>query len=119
MDLLAAFFVASIIGAATVAWVIYWTTNRASASAITQYFKASEHILETGKPPPDWLVAPVWKRLLGKPSGAESETRALYRLEELIRFFEHCSFYEDEFAREEHLAQLESLRQAWKSGKVP
>ena len=119
MDLLAAFIVASIIGAATVAWVIYWTTNRASATAITQYFKASEHILETGIPPPDWLAPPVWKRLLGMPSAAETETRALARLEELIRFFEHCSFYEDESAREEHLAQLEGVRQAWKSGKVP
>lgn len=119
MDLLAAFIVASVIGAGMVAWVVIWTTNRASASAITQYFKASEHILETGHPPPDWLVAPVWKRLMGKPSGTAIETRALDRLEELIRFFEHCSFYEDEFAREAHLAQLEVVRQAWKSGKVP
>lgn len=118
MDLLAAFIVASIIGAGMVAWVVVWTTNRASESAITRYFKASEHILETGEPPPDWLAAPLWKRLLGKPSGTATEAPALERLEELIRFFEHCSFYEDEFARKEHLAQLERLRQAWKSGKI-
>ena len=118
MDLLAAFIVASVIGAATVAWVIYWTTNRASGSAITQYFKASEHILETGKPPPDWLAPPVWKRLLGKPTGTETETRALARLDELIRFFEHCSFYEDESARQEHLSQLGRVRQAWQSGEI-
>ena len=119
MDLLAVFIVASLIGAGMVAWVIIWTTNRASASAITRHFKASEYILETSKPPPEWLAAPFWKRLLGKSSKSASEGSALARLDELIRFFEHCSFYEDEFAREQHLSQLERVRRAWQSDKVP
>ena len=118
MDLLAAFIVASLIGAGMVAWVIIWTTNRASASAVTVHFKASEYILETGKPPPEWLALPLWKRLLGKASKSAGDGRALARLDELIRFFEHCSFYEDEFVREQHLSQLEGVRRAWQSGKV-
>lgn len=119
MDLLAAFIVASVIGAGLVAWVIIWATNRASASAITRYFKASEYILETGAPPPNWLAAPVWKRLLGKASNSAGLGDALARLDELIRFFEQCGFYEDEFAREQHLAQLERVRRAWQTGQLP
>ena len=118
MDLLALFIVASVIGAVLVAWVILWTTKRASDSAITRYFRASEYILETGQPPPDWLTAPWWKRLLGAAPKPAAEETALARLEELIRFFEHCSFYEDEFAREQHLSQLEGVRQAWRAGEA-
>lgn len=118
MDLLIVFVIASVIGAVMVAWVIIWTTNRVSASAITRHFKASEFILETGKPPPDWQTTTVWKRLRGKAIRSTSDQAVLARLDELIRFFEHCSFYEDEFAREEHLSQLEGIRQAWQSGGV-
>lgn len=118
MDLLAVFVVASVIGAGMVAWVIIWTANRATASAITRHFKASEHILETGKPPPDWLATPIWRRLRGKAFRSTSEAAVLARLDELIRFFEGCSFYEDDFAREQHLSQLERVRQTWLSGKV-
>ena len=118
MDLLLVFIIASVIGAVMIAWVIIWTANRASASAITRHFKASEYILETGKPPPDWLSAPIWRRLQGKAFRSTGEVALLARLDELIRFFEHCSFYEDDFARDEHLSQLERVRQAWQSGKI-
>lgn len=119
MDLLALFIVASLIGGGMVAWVAIWTTNRASNAAITRYFKASEYILETGKPPPEWLRAPAWRRLLTLlPFSAADET-VIARLDELIRFFEYCSFYEDEYAREQHLLQLESVRKAWQSGEIP
>jgi len=119
MDLLALFIVASLIGGGMVAWVAIWTTNRASNAAITRYFKASEYILETGMPPPEWLRAPVWKRLLALPPFSAREEQVIARLDELIRFFKHCSFYEDEFAREQHLSQLEAVRRAWQSGKKP
>lgn len=118
MDLLALFIVASAIGAGIVAWVIVWTTNRASESAITRYFKASEYILETSQPPPVWRAPPRWKRLLRAAPETANEESMLRRLDELIRFFEHSSFYEDEFAREQHLTQLEGIRQAWRAGKI-
>lgn len=118
MDLLAFFIVASLIGGGLVAWVAIWTTKRASNAAITRHFKASEYILETGEPPPEWQRAPVWKRLLGILAFSAREETALARLDELIQFFEHCSFYEDDFAREQHLSQLEAVRQAWQSGKT-
>ena len=69
-------------------------------------------------PPPEWLKAPAWKRLLGIQRFSAAEEPVMARLDELIRFFEHCSFYEDEFARDQHLSQLEGVRRAWQSGKV-
>lgn len=118
MDLLAIFIIASVISAVLVAWVIVWTTNRAAASAITRYFKASEYILNTGNPPPEWYAVPLWKRLLGAAPARASDESLLIRLDELIRFFEGCNFYEDEFAREQHLTQLEGIRQAWRAGDI-
>ncbi len=118
MDLLALFIVASLIGGAMVAWVAIWTTNRASNAAITRHFKASEYIMETGKPPPEWLRAPAWKRPLAILPFSAADKSVTARLEELIRFFEHCSFYEDEFARDQHLSQLEGVRRAWQSGDI-
>lgn len=119
MDLLALFIVASLIGGGMVAWVAIWTTNRASNAAITRYFKASEYILETGKPPPEWLKAPAWKRLLRLLPVSAADEGVIARLDALIRFFEQCSFYEDEYAREQHLSQLKGVRRAWQSGKIP
>lgn len=118
MDLLALFVVASVIGASLVAWVIVWTTNQSTESAITRHFKASEYILDTGQPPPAWLRAPLWKRLIGAETGSARDEIALMRLDELIRFFEQCSFYEDEYAREQHLAQLDAVKKAWHLGKT-
>ena len=117
MDLLALVIVTSLIGGGMVAWVAVWTSNRASNAAITRHFKASEYILETGKPPPEWLREPAWKRLLTFPPFSAGDETVIARLDELIRFFTHCSFYEDEFAREHHLSQLEGVRRAWQSGK--
>ena len=119
MDLLALFIVASLIAGAMVAWVAIWTTNRASNAAITRHFKASEYILETGKPPPDWLRTPLWKRPLAMLPFSAADKTVTARLDQLIRFFEHCSFYEDEFAREQHLSQLEGVKSAWQSGELP
>ncbi|MCY3832709.1 MAG: hypothetical protein OXG85_06805 [Chloroflexi bacterium] len=116
MDFLALFIAASLIGAGLVAWVIIWTTNRAAHGAVTRYFKASEYILETGAPPPEWLRDPAWKRLLRASASARGKAAQLERLDDLILFFERCQFYEDDFARAEHLAQLERVRQSWRDG---
>ncbi|MCY4466462.1 MAG: hypothetical protein OXE46_13090 [Chloroflexi bacterium] len=98
MELLALFVLASALGAAGVAGVIVWTTNRSAASAITRHFKASEHILDTGEPPANWR---------------NKRKDPLASLDELILFFEGCSFFEDEFAREQLLAQLANVREDW------
>ena len=119
MDLLALFIIASVVSAGLVVWVIVWTTSRASETAITRYFKASEHILETGNPPPEWYVLPLWKRLLGRAPARASEEKILIRLDELIRFFEGCSFYEDEFAREAAFEpNWKDIRRAWQAGDL-
>ena len=98
MDLLVFFALASVLGAACVAGVIVWATNRAAGSAITRHFKASEHILDTGEPPANWL---------------NQRKDPLASLDDLIVFFEDCSFFEDEFAREQLLAQLARVREDW------
>ncbi len=114
MDLLGLFLLASLIGAAMVALVIVWSTNRASSAAITSHFKASEHILDTGQPPPDWLMSPLWKRLLARPAPPDRDA-LLQRLDKLIRYFESSSFVEDEWTRQQLLAQLGAVRERWQS----
>lgn len=99
MELLVFFALASALGAAGVAGVIVWVTNRAADSAITRHFKASEHILDTGEPPTTWR---------------KQRKDPLAKLDELILFFEGCNFFEDEFAREQLLAQLAQVREDWK-----
>ena len=113
MDLLTAFVLASLIGVCMLVFVILWTTNRAAGSAITRYFKASEHILETGEPPPEWLAPPLRRRVFGAAPATVTAGEIMDRLDELFRFFEHCSFFEDEWAREQLLAQLTAVRATW------
>ena len=113
MDLLAVFTLASLIGAFMLVRFILWTTNRAAETAVTSYFKASEYILETGEPPPDWLAPPLRKRLFRAGPLAVTQDEVMARLNDLVRFFEHCSFFEDEWAREQLLAQLATVRERW------
>ncbi len=113
MDLLLLFILAAIAGAAAVAGIIIWSTQRATSSAITSYFKASEYILETGEPPPKWLAKPWHKRLFRSARSGVTHSELMARFDDLVRFFEHCRFFEDEWAREQMLAQLASIRQNW------
>lgn len=117
MDLLAIFALASLIGAFMLVRVILWTTNRAAESAVTQYFKASEHILETGEPPPEWLIPPVRKRLFSAAPATVTPDEILERFNDLLRFFEQCSFFEDEWAREQLLSQLQAVRAKWTTSR--
>ncbi len=113
MDLLFLFILAALAGAAAVAGIIFWSTQRATASAITSYFKASEYILETGEPPPDWLANPRRKRLFRPAGSSVTHVELMARFDDLVRFFEHCRFFEDEWAREQLLAQLATIRENW------
>ncbi len=117
MDLLAVFVLASLIGAFMIVRVIFWTTNRAAHSAVTRYFKASEYILETGEPPREWLAPPLRRRIFNSAPSPVTNDEVLERLDDLFRFFEQCSFFEDELAREQLLSQLTEIRERWtKSG---
>ena len=113
MDILVIFVLAALIGAFMIVRVILWTTNRAAESAVTRYFRASEHILETGEPPPEWLAPRRQRLIFGAAPGAVSNEEVLQQLDELRRFFEHCSFFEDEWAREQFLSQLDTTRIRW------
>lgn len=113
MDLLAVFVLASVMGALMLVRVILWTTNRAAETAVTRYFKASEHILETGEPPAEWLALPLRRRVFSTTPPAVTQDEVLERLEDLFRFFEHCNFFEDELAREQLMSQLEDVRRRW------
>ena len=98
MDFLAAFILASLIGAGCVAFVIHWSSNRAAGHAITRHFQDAEHILDTGEPPPSWL-------------GKRKSPRK--RLDEMILFYENSPFYDEESTRESLLAELEAVRRDW------
>ncbi len=113
MDLLLLFILAALAGAAAVAGVIVWSTQRAASSAITRYFKASEHILETGEPPPDWLANPRPKRLFRSARANVTHVELMARFDDLVRFFKHCRFFEDEWTRQQMLAQLATIRENW------
>lgn len=113
MDLLVLFVAASIAGGAAVAGTILWSTKRAADSAITSYFKASEYILETGDPPPEWLAKPRRRWLLRSSESGRQTTDLMARFDEMARFFEHCRFFEDEWTREQMLSQLAAIREDW------
>lgn len=113
MDLLLAFILASIIAAVLVARVIIWSSHRASSAAITRYFKAAEYILEHHQPPPEWYAVPRRKRLLGQSSRQVTDADIMAALDDLIRFFEHSTFFEDEWTRQQLLDQLNKERENW------
>ena len=84
MDLLAVFALASIIGAFMLVRFILWTTNRAAGSAVTQYFKASEHILETGEPPPEWLAPPARRRVFSAARATVTQSEILQTVRRIV-----------------------------------
>ncbi len=115
MDLLALVVLASVVGTLFVARVILWSSNRAAEGAVTRYFKASEHILNTGEPPPEWRIAPWRRRLTGGATATARDDEILARLDDLVKFFKTCRFFEDEWTREQLLAQLGEARAAWQA----
>ena len=113
MDVLLVVILGSILGAALVAWVIVSATNRASHAAITRHFQASEFILQRHRPPPDWLKPARFSWLPLRGNTRSSKADSLAKLDDLIRFFAACSFFEDEWSREQLLRQLQDERAAW------
>lgn len=114
MDYLIFFVLASLAGAGLVAGVIVWSTNRAAHSAITRHFKASEFILEHHRPPPEWAMPAPGGWLRARSVRPITKSDIMDRLDDLIEFFEDCSFFEDEFAREQLLLKLREEREDWR-----
>ena len=112
MDFLLAFILFAIIAAALVAFVMIRSTRRAAAAAISRHFKAAEYILAHHQPPPTWQT-PLWRKRLFSQSPRQNTADMLARLDELIRFFEHSPFFEDEWTRQQLLTQLDQERQNW------
>ncbi len=115
MDFLLFFILASLGGAALVASVIVRSTDRAAHKAITSYFKASEFILEHHRPPPEWIITAPRGWLRARSLRPVGKSDVMARLDDLIEFFENCSFFEDEFAREQLLLKLRQEREDWGS----
>ncbi len=115
MDLLALVVLAAFVGTLFVARVMVWSSNQAAEGAITRYFKASEYILNTGEPPPEWRVVPWRRRLTGRADAAARDEEILARLDDLVRFFEACRFFEDEWTREQLIMRLSETRAAWQA----
>ena len=113
MDFLLVFTLFAIIAAALVAFVMIRSTRRAAAAAISRHFKAAEYILEHHQPPPTWQTPPWRKRLFSPSPRQNTNADKLARLDELIRFFEHSPFFEDEWTRQQLLTQLGQERQNW------
>ena len=113
MDFLLAFTLFAIMAAAIIAAVIVRSTRRAATAAITRHFKAAEYILTHHQPPPQWQTPPWRKRLFSQSPRQNTPADMLDRLDELIRFFEHSPFFEDEWTRQQLLTQLDQERQNW------
>ena len=92
--------------------MILWLTDKTSHAAITSYFKAAEYILEHHQPPPVWSKQKVSLLRKSSPTNTPKE-RILKRMDDLILFFEHCQFFQDETAREELLKKLNDERLNW------
>lgn len=117
MDLLclALLFVGA--GMALVITVMLNVTRRAGHAAITRNFQDAEHILAAGRPPPAWSRESWWQGLLrvaGRRDPTRQNARHLRRLDALIAFFEHSTFFADEEARRALLRQLREVQVRWR-----
>lgn len=122
MELLLGFIIASIIGISMIVKLIFWVTDKSAGVAITSYFQAAEYILETHQPPMTWTNTPVplSQRLFnrGKKKSSPDLSYLLRRMDELITFFEHSTFFQDEDARTALLEQLHNERSSWERRKL-
>ena len=118
MDLLclALLFVGA--GMALVIVVMLGVTQRAGHQAITRNFQDAQHIVERHAPPPHWLQEPRWRRVLtrlGMLPPRSTAAHRLQRIDALITFFGHSTFFADEQAREALLGRLRAERERWQN----
>lgn len=97
--------------------LILMLTDKSAGVAITSYFKAAEYILEYHQPPKSWTNPPTTlrQRLFQGDTKKSSTDNSdlLHRMDDLIAFFEHSTFFQDEEARTALLEQLNDERHSW------
>ena len=123
MGLLLGFTVVAIICTGLLAKMILWLTDKTGHAAITSYFQAAEYILNHHHAPPHWTkrqfnvlqqpLATLRSRKNDSDTQMDTRQMILQRLDDLIVYFEHCTFFEDERARDELLKQLTAERENW------
>jgi len=107
----------SILSVALIVKMMLWVTDKSAVGAITQHFQAAEYILEHHQPPKAWTTPPktlsqrLFQQDTKKPSPDYSDL--LRRLDSLIVFFEHSTFFQDERSRTVLLEQLNNERESW------
>ena len=118
MDLLIGFVVGAVIVTMMLIQLIFWVSNKSAGVAITSYFQAAEYILEHHQPPLAWTNPPIplSQRLFrqGKAKSPPDPAYLLQRMDDLIAFFEHSTFFQDEETRAVLLEQLNDERESWK-----
>ena len=87
--------------------------NVVGERAIGSKHRAAQLIIETGKIPPQWIVA--GSRAAGSTIDAQDAARqvAILKLDALITHFTTSPLVEDEETRQLLLSQLHHARQAW------
>jgi hypothetical protein len=116
MELLIGFVIAAIIGTVMLVKLIFWVTDKSAGVAITSYFQAAEYILEHHQPPTTWTSPslPISQQIFGKNKKKPLQPdQLLERMDDLIAFFEHSTFFQDEDARTALLEQLHDERESW------
>lgn len=119
MDMLFVFIIVATVSMLALAKMIVWLVNKSASSSITRYFQAAEYILEHHQAPPEWLqdktklFERVLKFIIPGKSVNEVNTPVMRHMNDLILFFEHSSFFEDDLARETLLNQLYTERENW------
>ncbi len=93
--------------------LLFRATTRAIGQRVGEWVdrrhRAAEAILETGRPPREWIDALP-------PGGEERRTRRLLReLRKLEKYFEHSPLVDTEETRRTLVAELKEIGEKWKA----
>lgn len=95
--------------------LLYWFLISYSSAVLSRLVKTkhqdTEIITQSGLAPPTWKSKPVIR--LGGPRLAKRY--AMWRIDRLIHYFEHTTLVDSESTRETAVADLEAVRDDWRS----